>query len=33
MAYDGATGIVVLFSGDRDPKATSLGDTWTWGSG
>jgi hypothetical protein len=33
MAYDAVAGNAVLFGGDRDPKAPSLGDTWTWGSG
>jgi len=30
MAYDAATGAVVLFGGG---SASPLGDTWTWGPG
>jgi hypothetical protein len=30
MAYDAATGTVVLFGGDGSKRA--LGGTWTWGS-
>ncbi len=32
MAYDAATGNVVLFGGDNFEPLT-FNDTWTWGSG
>jgi hypothetical protein len=32
MAYDAATGTVVLFGGEESPTAiTDVHDTWTWG--
>ena len=32
MAYDAATGNVVLFSGSTLNANTAFGDTWVWGS-
>jgi hypothetical protein len=31
MAYDAATGNVVLFGGVATDGAVPFGDTWTWG--
>jgi len=31
MAYDAATGDVVLFGGHGDGSHTAFSDTWTWG--
>ena len=33
MAYDAATGNVVLFGGLNGAGVRPLNDTWTWGSG
>jgi hypothetical protein len=33
MAYDAATGTVVLFSGAHSRASGPAGDTWIWGPG